>query len=110
MTQKDIQVDEVTASTAVVHWQKIYNVPSGLHTYYKYEVQYKLQESEVWMNGPLVVHDPDEDSSSQEKQLTGLRPNTRYDVKIKSFRLAGQVINATSETAAVTFHTDCGGE
>lgn len=61
------------------------------------------------MNGPLVFHDPDEDSSSQEKQLTGLRANTRYDVKIKSYRVDGLILNATSETPAVAFHTECGG-
>lgn len=108
MNQSYIEVDQVTGSTVDVHYLQIDTVQLGLQRYYKYQVQYRVNTSSVWVGGLSVLHDPDV-SSTKEIEVTDLKGYTHYDVRIRSLRVLREMQDTTSVTPDVTFRTECGG-
>ena len=106
MLQTNIFPTTVTEYTATMQLSKM-AVPPGLQDYYKYELQYKADGSMDWIDGPLISHDPNQTSSVMYAQLTGLKANTDYQVRLKSFRVVRGVWDVTTETPPVTLSTPC---
>ena len=108
MRQTDIRPTTVTGNSTTIQWFKM-TVPPGLQDYYKYELQYKVDGNGDWIDGPLISHDSSETSSVMLAQLTGLKANTNYQVKVKSYRVVTGVWDVTTETPPASLRTLCTG-
>lgn len=102
-------VSSVTDSSVVIKWKRITNVPEGLSGYYQYAIEYKENTASEWVESwEAFSHDP---SSNQfhEGNLTRLKFNTLYYIKVKSYRVKGADREGTGNTEVFSFTTKCRG-
>ena len=105
-------VTDVTDSSAVVTWEQIDDVPSGLEKYYEYEMEYtqRLGSSSwsAWSVWETYSHHSSADT--QQDTLTGLTFNTDYRVRMKSYRVQDRSNREeTLTTSYREFSTSCKG-
>ena len=107
MADNSVSLSAITATSAIVKWTKISNVPDGLQENYVYQVQYRQPHSE-WKTSMSVSHDPG-CASVQEIEVGDLEANQQYEVRLKSFRVVRGTWDAMTETVTVSFDTPCQG-
>lgn len=87
-----LSVSEVTGSSAFISWQPN---PSGAE--HHYELSYKLSGTSTWTDCPGIITD-------NYKMLTGLLPDTTYEVRLRTWCGGGY-----SNDLTTTFTTECSG-
>ena len=85
LPQSGVSISDITNSSAVVTWRTIVDLPSDIQQYYKYIIEYRLQEASEWTIFNTVDHQPDIDDR-QRHVLSDLHYATWYEVQVRSVR------------------------
>lgn len=96
----------VTDSDVVVGWKQIVGISDELATFYLYDIEYKVDGTNPWIKGQInFTHSNNAAGLFLEKKLTGLRDNTVYNVRIKSYRVLHGNIHETGSSREAVFMT-----
>ncbi|KAI0240259.1 hypothetical protein LSAT2_009049 [Lamellibrachia satsuma] len=97
-------VDDVTSSSATVSWPKASNIAAGLESNYHY-VLWLQADGESEKDIKRVEQGAGE--QLMEAQITGLRINTRYSLRVQPYRQHNGERDGGTATGVVRFKTRC---
>ena len=103
-----VSISDITDSSAIVTWKTIVDLPNNIQQYYKYIIEYRLEEESEWTVFSTVDHQPDS-NHRQRHMLSDLHYDTWYEVQVRSVRTVGGQTEETGETENAAITTTCTG-